>query len=218
MSDYLWDKTGEPDSEVERLEELLGGFGHKPRALALPAEAAPHVALSKQPRRFRPSLVAAAAIIFMVLAGAALVLLRQGGADVKQQASNPPAKETPPRRVVAPSPVENLPSPAAPKREEELTHGNAQGKKSLPPDSQAEAKERRQASSVTSRQARRVAVTPEPRVVVARHEPPSVEQQAAKQQLVYALRLASVKLNEVRKMTRGEESPRHSFNERNRIR
>ncbi|HEU4597071.1 MAG TPA: hypothetical protein VFS10_18205 [Pyrinomonadaceae bacterium] len=217
MSDYLWDKTGEPDAEVERLEELLGGFGHKPRALELPAEAAPHVALSTQPRRFRPSLVAAAAIIFMVLAGAALVLLRQGGADVKQQASNPPAKETPPRRAVAPSPVENPPSPAAPKREEELTHGNAQGKKSLPPDFQAEAKER-QGSPHASRQARRVVVTPEPRVVVVRHEPPSVEQQAAKQQLVYALRLASVKLNEVRKMTRGEESLRHSFNERNRIR
>ena len=39
MSDYLWDKTGEPDAEVERLETLLASFSHAPRPLALPAEA-----------------------------------------------------------------------------------------------------------------------------------------------------------------------------------
>jgi hypothetical protein len=65
-----------------------------------------------------------------------------------------------------------------------------------------------------------VAAASEPRVNV-RQGPPAptrVEQQAAKEQLVYALRLASAKLGEVRKMTRGEETPRHSFNERDRIR
>lgn len=41
MSDYLWDKKGEPDAEVARLETLLGTFAHEPRRLELPAEAAP---------------------------------------------------------------------------------------------------------------------------------------------------------------------------------
>jgi hypothetical protein len=149
-------------------------------------------------------------------------LLRQGGADVKQQASNPSAKETPPQRVVVAPPAGNTSSPEPRKRDEEMTLGNAQSKKSVPPDFQASTTGWRQARGAgATRQARQVAAAPEPRVVNARHESPAptlVEKQAAKEQLVYALRLASAKLNEVRKMTRGEESPRHSFNERDRIR
>ena len=38
MSDYLWDKTGEREEEVERLEGLLGNLRYKPRPLELPAE------------------------------------------------------------------------------------------------------------------------------------------------------------------------------------
>jgi FecR protein len=30
MSDYLWDRTGEPDPEIERLETLLAPLAHKP--------------------------------------------------------------------------------------------------------------------------------------------------------------------------------------------
>ncbi|MDT7779523.1 MAG: hypothetical protein QOC99_2035, partial [Acidobacteriota bacterium] len=41
MSDYLWDKSGEPEAEVERLEELLGSLRHTPRMLELPSEAVP---------------------------------------------------------------------------------------------------------------------------------------------------------------------------------
>ncbi|MCA1619345.1 MAG: hypothetical protein LC795_08565 [Acidobacteria bacterium] len=40
MSDYLWDKTGETDEEVERLEALLAPLAHKARTLALPAQVA----------------------------------------------------------------------------------------------------------------------------------------------------------------------------------
>jgi hypothetical protein len=35
--DYLWDKSGEPDPEVERLETLLGEFRHKKPLRAAPA-------------------------------------------------------------------------------------------------------------------------------------------------------------------------------------
>jgi FecR protein len=37
MSDYLWDKSGQPDPEIEGLEKLLAPLGHRPeRVLALP--------------------------------------------------------------------------------------------------------------------------------------------------------------------------------------
>ncbi len=38
MSDYLWDKTGEPDAETERLENLLGQLRFQPTPFDLPAE------------------------------------------------------------------------------------------------------------------------------------------------------------------------------------
>jgi hypothetical protein len=35
--DYLWDKTGEPDPEVQELEEILGALRYQPRPLDIPA-------------------------------------------------------------------------------------------------------------------------------------------------------------------------------------
>ena len=29
--DYLWDKTGEPDPEIQQLEEILGTLRYQPR-------------------------------------------------------------------------------------------------------------------------------------------------------------------------------------------
>ncbi len=36
-ADYLWDKTGEPDPEIQQLEELLGTLRYQPRPLEIPA-------------------------------------------------------------------------------------------------------------------------------------------------------------------------------------
>jgi hypothetical protein len=78
MSDYLWDKTGEPDAEVERLEGLLGGFAHKPRTLARPAQVAPFV--RRRSWRFAPAgLAAAAALLLAFLLGAAAFLRPASG-------------------------------------------------------------------------------------------------------------------------------------------
>lgn len=77
MSDYLWDKSGEPDAEVERLEELLGQLRHQPRPLELPAEP-----VARAPRRsfFRPAWAAAAALLLMFLAGLWFGVLRHRSA------------------------------------------------------------------------------------------------------------------------------------------
>jgi hypothetical protein len=74
MDDYLWDKSGEPDEEVERLEELLGGLRYQPRELELPET----LQLAHAPRRkYWPSLAAAAALILAGLAGLWLVQHRR---------------------------------------------------------------------------------------------------------------------------------------------
>lgn len=76
MSDYLWDKTGESDDEVERLEVLLGTLAHKPRPLALPARDAHDAPVTgRSSRFFAPwALAAAAALLVATLAGAAALL------------------------------------------------------------------------------------------------------------------------------------------------
>ena len=79
MSDYLWDRTGERDAEVERLETLLGAYAHKARPLELPAEeaiaAAPRaprpLSFTRRPfasRLFAPAGLAAAAALALAVA------------------------------------------------------------------------------------------------------------------------------------------------------
>ncbi|HWS89878.1 MAG TPA: hypothetical protein VN282_23120 [Pyrinomonadaceae bacterium] len=85
MSDYLWDKKGEPDAEVARLEALLGAFGHEPRTLALPAEATPEprasgllpfVSRLRASRLFAPAALAAAAALVVASVVVAFAFLR----------------------------------------------------------------------------------------------------------------------------------------------
>lgn len=68
MSDeYLWDKSGEPDPEVERLEGLLGELRYRrpPTPLPLPQRAPVH-----SRRTFRPAYAAAAAaLLCMAIVG-----------------------------------------------------------------------------------------------------------------------------------------------------
>ncbi|HVG30663.1 MAG TPA: hypothetical protein VM864_13225 [Pyrinomonadaceae bacterium] len=95
MSDYLWDKTGEPEPEVERLEELLGGLRFQPRTFEVPAT------LPFAPRRATPArtsfnwsrLAVAASLIVTLLLGAWLVVSKRQTADAPQFAHQTPAPE-----------------------------------------------------------------------------------------------------------------------------
>ena len=70
MSDYLWDKTGEPEEDVEQLENLLGALKYQPRPLEIPASAMPKVATRPAWMIFsRPHLAIAASLLLMLLAG-----------------------------------------------------------------------------------------------------------------------------------------------------
>lgn len=86
MSGYLWDKTGEPEEDVERLEELLGEFRHRPRALELPVESDAHAhAGPRAPRLLRAVGFAVAAALLLVFTAGALALLRRGAGDVRRE-------------------------------------------------------------------------------------------------------------------------------------
>ena len=65
--DYLWDGSGAPDREIQRLESLLADFRHADRAFALPAGMpAPHGKFGRALVQMSPPLrlAAAAAILF----------------------------------------------------------------------------------------------------------------------------------------------------------
>jgi hypothetical protein len=74
MSDYLWDKTGEPEEDVAQLEDLLGALKYQPRPLEIPATAMPVATAAARPRPAqsfsRPRLALAASLVLTLLAGA----------------------------------------------------------------------------------------------------------------------------------------------------
>lgn len=56
--DYLWDKSGEPDPQIQQLEEILGTLRYQPKPLQLPRQ-----------RNYRPWLAIAATLVITLLAG-----------------------------------------------------------------------------------------------------------------------------------------------------
>lgn len=95
MSDYLWDKTGEPDADVEQLENLLGTLKYRPRPMEIPASAMPTGKATRPATIFfsRPRLAVAASLLLMLLAGVWLVT-RQGESQRNQIAAGNNGKET----------------------------------------------------------------------------------------------------------------------------
>jgi len=62
---YLWDRSGEPDPEIQQLEEILGTLRYQPRPLDIPQQLQPG-----RRRSFFPAMAIAAAIaLFAVLLG-----------------------------------------------------------------------------------------------------------------------------------------------------
>jgi hypothetical protein len=61
--EYLWDKSGEPDPEVQQLEEVLGSLKYQPRPLEIPRG----LPVARR-RRYLPPVAIAASLIFALLA------------------------------------------------------------------------------------------------------------------------------------------------------
>ena len=67
--EYLWDKSGEPDPEIQQLEQILGTLRYQPKPLVLPDDVRP------LQRNHRLPLVAIAATLLVALLAAGLWLI-----------------------------------------------------------------------------------------------------------------------------------------------
>jgi hypothetical protein len=96
--DYLWDKTGQPDPQIQQLEEILGTLRYQSKPLELPKELPRH-------RSYFPLLAIAASVLLAIVAGA--VWLR-----VRSRSEAPPSSQAQVQRKqqeqVAPQPIERV--------------------------------------------------------------------------------------------------------------
>jgi hypothetical protein len=94
--DYLWDKTGQPDPEIQQLEEILGTLRYQPKPLAIPN--------APRRRNYIPLLAIAASLLLAILAGGIWLRVRSRNTTPPQQAK----VETPtPKQDRAPEPPVN---------------------------------------------------------------------------------------------------------------
>lgn len=168
--EYLWDKTGERDPEIQQLEELLGTLRYQPRPLVIPEE------LRTGRRRHYLPLLAIAATVVMALLAVSLWLRVQNRKATGPQEAN--------LETMAPQPdrVKEGASPLA-----------AGGGDSTPRIGGVHSKDDRSSMpprliAHNTRHSRRA-----PGLTLAANE--RREALAAKEQLLMALRVASEKLN-----------------------
>lgn len=208
MSDYLWDKRGDADEDVARLEAMLGAFAHEPRPLRLPAGAAgPEPRRSWlspfTPRLFAPAALAAAAALVVASLIAASVLMRPRVTDEGKRAAAPessrPDEEA--RKGGRPAPLEG-------EAEDEGKVESAAVRN--PPNAARHRKAARPPVAQRRRQKGSAAEPPDDRAggrgltleaVRTRGGTSELVENArvlTKEQLVYALRFTGAKLNDVR--------------------
>ena len=69
--EYLWDKSGEPDPEIQELEQILGTLRYQPKPLDLSDEVQP-----RSRNRYLPLIAIAATLLIALIAGALWLRVR----------------------------------------------------------------------------------------------------------------------------------------------
>jgi hypothetical protein len=82
--DYLWDKSGQPDPEIQQLEEILGTLRYRPRPLEIPSG----LPVTKR-RSYFPLLAIAATVLVALLAGVVWLRVRTNNLPQQYQAQTP---------------------------------------------------------------------------------------------------------------------------------
>lgn len=100
--DYLWDKSGEPDPEIQELENILAPLRYQPTPLELPAD----VVVPRKRNYFPLLAIAATVLIALLAAGVWLRVRTEKTAPPQEQAKSVPSvyKETPVATQTAESP------------------------------------------------------------------------------------------------------------------
>ncbi len=171
---YLWDRSGDPDPEVQELEEILGTLRYQPQPLEIPR----NIRVDRR-RTFFPAMAIAAAIaLFAVLLGLWFsfnrrqtvppIQARDSQIDQNRNAGPP---QVAPNNQASPAPVSS-PKPQGIQKRESPRNLLA-----------------RNVSRGTRTQIRQPGLTP--------------EELAEKEQVLIALRLVSAKLNLAQRKTQG---------------
>lgn len=174
---YLWDRTGEADEEIEELERVLGKLKHQPRQLEMPA------GLTVRRKSSTLRAFAIAATIAVLMLGAGLWRSRQGSLKLEtthtaDNSSMESFHRQPPTSVPAASVGDDAPE-------------------SIPAGTFKSPNRARHSSLIASGKRERVATQAEPELPASE----VAEAQAAKQQLLLALRVVSAKLTVAQKRT-----------------
>jgi len=87
--DYLWDKSGEPDPQIQELEDILGALRYQPRPLKLDGS------LSARWRNYVALLAIAATVAVALLAGSVWLNIRSEEPSIPAVAYVAPAPPIP---------------------------------------------------------------------------------------------------------------------------
>jgi len=87
---YLWDRTGEPDPEIQKLEELLGELRYQPQPLQIPA----NITVGRKRSFFVPMTIAAAIIMVAILSALWFQFSRKPDAPPLQSKQDAPVTPT----------------------------------------------------------------------------------------------------------------------------
>ena len=183
--DYLWDRSGEPDREVQQLEEILGTQRYQPRALEIPAG----IQVGRERRFFRgsaPRLAIAAAIATLLL-GLGLFL----GLQRLQRGQQPEIVE---------SGITPKPNPAVSFPDEKPNSPVAVSSPQPEPERTNEPRRQRVNRTLLAGNTRRI------RNPALREQQLAQEQkraEAAKEQLMLALRVVSMKFGYAQRKAQG---------------
>ena len=190
--DYLWDRTGEPDPEIQQLEEILGTLRYQPRPLRIPAG----LQVGRERSFFRSSAprLAIAATIALLLLGLGVwlglqrlqrrqqpAIVNTGGAPKPNQAAAPNENRKPAFAYSAPQPEQKrIDEPRRHRVNPSLLAGNSN----------------------------RNAAVKKPELTAQQLQ----EAETAKNQLMLALRVASAKLNLAQRKTQdlNQREPVHN--------
>ncbi|MEP6568796.1 MAG: hypothetical protein ABJC10_03400 [Acidobacteriota bacterium] len=192
-NDYLWDKTEEPDPEIQQLEEILGTLRYQPRPLRIPAE----LRTERERTFFRSSAarLAVAATIVLLLLGLGVWLGLQRLQRSQPQIVKNRDAETKTNSAIAPTDEHGSSRVALP---------------SVEPKHKAIGGPHRRGFNqilLTANSNRRRNASIRNQYLVARRQK---EAEAAKDQLMLALRLTSAKLNFAQKKTLNSRDEIHN--------
>ncbi len=83
--DYLWDKSGKPDPDVQQLEEILGTLRYQPRELEIPSQ----IQVGRKSFLARGLAIAAAIALVVLGLGVWMSLQREETPGTQQAAAGP---------------------------------------------------------------------------------------------------------------------------------